>query len=182
MDKSKIGIGIVALFALLAPVAAATWETTMTKVGSIILDVIQYVFSPFGSATGSDFSTVVFVYLLPAILVYSILFDFVFLMGFFRRRTAQIISAIFALFGAKFGIYSNVVALIATFLGTDKAGSGVFIPMLTFLFIMMLIWWVLGHVIWGYRFTHEMQTHQSAMDYLHEIGQHLEQQTQNKKT
>lgn len=180
MDKSRLGIGLVALSALLAPVAAATWQATMTKVGSIILDVINFVFSPIGSATGSDFSKVVFVYLLPAILVYSILFDFVFLMGFFRRRTAQIIAAIFALFGAKFGIYNNIVNLIGTFLGTGVTGSGVFIPMLTFLFIMMLIWWVLGHIIWGYRFAHEMQTHEKAMDYLHEIGNHLEGQTQNK--
>ncbi len=173
MDKSKIGIGIVALSALLAPVAAATWQTTMNKVGSILLQIIKFVFAK----PESDFAQVVFVYLLPAILVYSILFDFIFLMGFFRRRTAQIISVIFALFGAKFGIYENVVALIATFLGTDKVGSGVFIPMLTFLFIMMLIWWVLGHIIWGYRFTHEMQTQENAMDYLHKIGAHLEGQT-----
>lgn len=180
MDKSKLGTALVALSALLlAPVAAATWQTTMTNVGSIILDVIKFVFA----TPQSDFSEAVFVYLLPAILVYSILFDFVFLMGFFRRRTAQIIAAIFALFGAKFGIYNNIVNLIGTFLGTDKTGSGVFIPMLTFLFIMMLIWWVLGHIIWGYRFAHEMQTHQNAMDYLHTIGAHLEgQTTEGKKT
>lgn len=177
MDKSKIGIGIVALFALLAPVAAETWQQSMNKIGTVLFRVIQFIFA----TPESDFAKVVFVYLLPAILIYSILFDFIFLMGFFRRRTAQIISVIFALFGAKFGIYDQIVTLIGTFLGTGKTGSGVFIPMLTFLFVMMLIWWVLGHIIWGWRFTKEMQTHENAMDYLHEIGQHLEQQTQNKK-
>lgn len=179
MDKSKLGIGIVAISALLAPVAAATWQTTMNKAGSFLLQIIKFVFA----TPESDFAKAIFTYMLPAILVYSILFDFIFLMGFFRRRTAQIISAIFALFGAKFGIYNNVVNLIGTFLGTDVTGSGVFIPMLTFLFIMMLIWWVLGHIIWGARFAHEISTQTDAISYLHKIGTHLEGlATDEKKT
>lgn len=176
MDKNKLGIGLASLSMLLAPVAAATWEESMNQVGTLLLKIIQFVFA---TSTETDLSKVIFVYFLPAILVYSILFDFVFLMGFFRRRTAQVIAAIFALFGAKFGLYNNVVTLIGTFLGTGS-GTGVFIPMLTFLFIMMLIWWVLGHVIWGYRFAHEMQTQTDAITYLDKIGSHLEGLAKNK--
>lgn len=172
MNKPVLGTIILATL-LLAPAAAATWQSTANQMGKLLLDMINFVFN----TPGSKFSEALFMYILPAILVYSILFDFIFLMGFFRRRTAQIISVIFALFGARFKIYNNVVELMATFLGTDKTGSGVFIPMLTFLFIMMLIWWVIGHIIWGYKFAHEIQTQQGAMDYLHKIGEHLEAQT-----
>lgn len=178
MDKKGIGLmALVVMASLLliaTPVAAATWQQTANKLGTLLQQIFNFIFN-----TSGGFSDVLFFYILPALLVYSILFDFIFLMGFFRRKTAMIISAIFALFGIRSGIHIQVVKLIETFLGTDRTG-GIFIPMLTFMFIMMLIWWVLGHIIWGYRFANNIKDQENAMDYLKEIGTHLDAQT--KKT
>ncbi len=184
------------LFAAPTAYAQEEEDSALEGLGTAVLGIVEFVFGPAYSAdelsegdqaaydelnieNSNDFAKALFLWILPAVLLYAILYDFVYLMGFFRKTTAMIISAIFAIFAAKLGVFIRVVVLVSSFMGGVKS-TGIFIPMLTITLIMMVIWWALGHVIWGYKFTAEIQTQTSAIDYLDKIGTHLEKKVQNK--
>ncbi len=117
---------------------------------------------------GLSFPLLIFGFILPFILTYAILYDMFFLVGFFRPSTSRIIALIIAIlfarmqgFGALYSILFNVFA-------------NFWISMLSLLFTMMVLYWVLGHLIWGYRFAKEIQTQTDAMSYLDKVGKHLD--------
>jgi len=153
---------------------AGTINGVLNDIGGFLLTIINVLLG----TTGSPMSTVIFAYVLPGVLMFFILYDFIYLMGFFRKQTAMIIAIIFSLFGARFGVYWQVVQMLQTFLGSSATGSGVWIPMLTLIFILMAFWWTIGHLLWGFRFTQAVATEQNkqwgALHLLKTIGTRLE--------
>lgn len=181
-----IGVLVAALVA--TPVAAQTIldaQDFLNQLGEWFLLIVEWVFGYPGVATGNvytgnAFSDALFLYILPFLLVFVILEDFLYLMGFFRKRTAQVIAVIFSLFAARFGVYYLIVQLIGTFLGAPESGPGVFIPLLTFMFILMFIWWVLGHILWGFGFAMAVNKSTTsvseALTAMKSIGDRLERE------
>ncbi len=145
----------------------------INKIGAFILDILALLFG----TTGAPIQEVIFIYILPFLLIYFTFYDFIWLMGFFRKRTAQVISLILALFGAHFGVYKQVVELIGVLIGTGTSGSGIWIPMLTFVFIIMALWWVIGQFLWGYKFATAIAKTEtsvsSTLGALSKIGEHM---------
>jgi hypothetical protein len=117
---------------------------------------------------GLSFALLLFGFVVPFILSFAILYDMFFLVGFFRPNTARIIAFVIALLfsrGNGFGaLYSILFTVFANF----------WLSMLSLLFMMMVLYWVLGHLIWGYKFAQEINTQKEAISYLHKVGQHLE--------
>ena len=154
---------------------SGTFVSVLNDIGGFLLTIINVLLG----TTGSPMSTVIFAYVLPGVLMFFILYDFIYLMGFFRKQTAMWIAIIFSLFGARFGVYWQVVQMLQTFLGSSATGSGVWIPMLTLIFILMAFWWTIGHLLWGFRFASavykESDKIESAMGVLSKIGNRLEQ-------
>ncbi len=154
---------------------SGTFVSILNDIGGFLLTIINVLLG----TTGSPMSTVIFAYILPGVLMFFILYDFIYLMGFFRKTTAMWIAIIFSLFGARFGVYWQVVQMLQTFLGSSATGSGVWIPMLTLIFILMAFWWTIGHFLWGFRFASavykESDKIESAIGVLDRIGSRLEQ-------
>ncbi len=181
-------MGVLAIALVATPVAAQTImdaQDFLNQLGEWFLVIIEWIFGYSGAVagnvyTGNAFSDSLFLYILPFLLVFVILEDFLYLMGFFRKRTAQVISIILSLFAARFGVYYQLVQLIGTFLGSPESGPGVFIPLLTFMFILMFIWWVLGHILWGFGFAmavnRSTKTVNEAIGAMSEIGKRLERE------
>ncbi len=153
---------------------AGTINGFLNDIGGFLLTIINVLLG----TTGSPMSTVIFAYILPGVLMFFILYDFIYLMGFFRKTTAMWIAIIFSLFGARFGVYWQVVQMLQTFLGSSATGSGVWIPMLTLIFILIAFWWTIGHFLWGFRFAQAVATEQhkqgAALHLLKTIGTRLE--------
>ncbi len=152
---------------------AGTIVSVINDIGGFVLSIINILLG----TTGSPMSTVIFAYILPGVLMFFILYDFIYLMGFFRKTTAMWIAIIFSLFGARFGVYWQVVQMLQTFLGSSATGSGVWIPMLTLIFILMAFWWTIGHFLWGFRFAQDINKAgmeiDSGLTYLDNIGSFL---------
>ena len=164
--KRKILFGLVPALVLLVPVLAqgSGATGTMSEWAGKILPILKFVFG----GENETFDTMLFRYILPAVLMYAIFFDFVYLMGMFRRRTAQLIAGVFALFAGRYGAYAKIATFLANFTGND------FVASISLIFTMALIWWTLGHIMLGYKLTEELSKTESAMDYLDRIGDHLE--------
>ena len=124
---------------------------------------------------GLSFALLLFGFVVPFVMSYAILYDMFFLVGFFRPKTAKIIAFVIAIIfsrGNGFGaLYSILFTVFANF----------WISMLSLLFMMMILYWVLGHLIWGYKFAQEINTQTDAMEYLHKVGSHLERLEAQKK-
>ena len=133
---------------------------------SYALSVLQFIFGTTGAAP--EF---IFQYLLPGLLVFFIMYDMIYLLGFFRRTTARVIAAIFALFAGRFGTYTKIVELIRDLMGVD----GLFVPSITLVFTLIMIWWVVGHVLLGFKVTKSMYQAETGLDMLMRIGDRLEQ-------
>jgi hypothetical protein len=172
-DKTKFWL-------FLPAVTAGGIIDVINNIGDIILQVLALLFG----TTGAPIQEVIFIYLLPFLLIYFTLYDFIYLMGFFRKRTAQILAVIFALFGARLGVYKQVVDMMGVLLGTGTTGTGLWIPMLTFVFVIMAFWWVVGQFLWGYKFAvaidKEVKTVNAAIGALDQIGTHMEKLSQKK--
>ncbi|MFH0961656.1 MAG: hypothetical protein V1820_03165 [archaeon] len=164
---------------LFLPAFSVAWLVDlMNQIGSVLLTVINVLLG----ATGSPLHEVIFIYVLPFLLIYFTFFDFIYLMGFFRKTTAKIIAAIMALFGARFGVYRQVVDMIGILIGTDKTGTGIWIPMLTFVFVIMAFWWVVGQFLWGWKMTQAINNEvikvENGIDMLSKIGSFLDGKAQ----
>jgi hypothetical protein len=169
------------LWMLLPAVTAAGLIDILNQIGSFVLDVLNNLLG----TTGAPMQEVLFIYILPFLLVFFTFYDFVYLMGFFRKTTSMIIAAIMALFGARFGVYRQVVEMIGTIMGTGTSGSGLWIPMLTFVFVIMAFWWVIGQFLWGYKFAvsinKEFVNIDTGINMLDRIGTRVEKLSENKK-
>lgn len=155
-----------------------TLQRTSRVATSVIIlvfgvDLAQIV-NPNTSATlidefgGLSFALLIFGFVVPFVMSYAILYDMFFLVGFFRPKTAKLIAFVIALMFSRangFGaLYSILFTVFANF----------WLSMLSLLFMMMVLYWVLGHLIWGYKFAQEINTEKDAMEYLHKIGKHLD--------
>jgi len=161
-----------AVYGVLAPalaagsaISAGTINKAMEKVAGIALDVMKFIFGG-----GQDTSVFIFSYLLPAILIFFIVYDMVYLLGFFRKTTARVIALIFALFAGRLGTYAKIVEMIASLMGQ----KGLFVPSVTLVFTLIIIWWVVGHILLGFKVTKSMYQARTGLDMLMEIGDTLE--------
>jgi len=157
-----------ALYGVLAPALAidsGEINDAIEKVSTIALNVLKFIFG--GGANTQEF---IFSYLLPALLVFFIVYDMVYLLGFFRKTTARVIAMIFALFAGRFGTYAKVVEMIGKLMGVN----GIFVPSITLVFTLIIIWWVVGHILLGFKITKSMYQSRNGLEMLMEIGDALE--------
>jgi hypothetical protein len=177
-----------AIVTMEAPIAREGLAGTLQRTGEVATSVIVLVFgvdlaqivNPNTATTlidefgGLSFALLLFGFVVPFVLSYAILYDMFFLVGFFRPNTAKLIAFIIALMfsrGNGFGaLYSILFTVFMNF----------WISMLSLLFMMMVLYWVLGHLIWGYKFAQEINTQTEAIDYLHKVGKHLERVSEKK--
>ncbi len=171
-----------ALVTMEAPLVQSGLAGNLQRTGQIATSIMILVFgtdlaqivNPNTSTTlidefgGMSFTLLLFGFVVPFVLSYAILYDMFFLVGFFRPNTARLIAFIIALMFSRmngFGaLYSILFTVFANF----------WISMVSLVFMMMVMWWVLGHLIWGYKFAQEINRQKNAIDYLHKIGDHLE--------
>jgi hypothetical protein len=116
-----------------------------------------------------------FGFVVPFVLAFSILYDMFLLVGFFRPNTARLIAFIIALLFSRANGFGALYSILFTVF------SNFWISMVSLVFMMMVMWWVLGHLLWGYKFTQEINSHKDAMNYLHEIGRQLQEAHEGKK-
>ena len=165
MTKKLGRIFILSALLSATPAFALDINAAIETAASYALTVLQFIFGGSGDAT--EF---IFQYLLPAILIFFIMYDMIFLLGFFRRTTARVIAAIFALFAGRFGTYAKIVEFIRGLMGVE----GLFIPSITLVFTLIIIWWVVGHILLGFKVTKAMYRADTGLDMLSRIGDRLE--------
>ncbi|MDP7078634.1 MAG: hypothetical protein QF415_02000 [Candidatus Undinarchaeales archaeon] len=115
-----------------------------------------------------DFPLMLFFFLIPAILMFAILYDMLLFMGFMRKWTAQVIAFCLAIFAARTGAYFNL-AVELTSLFNDTL-----VAMISLLFTMMIFWWTLGHILYGFNLNRQILHSKNAIQYLSEVGRTIE--------
>lgn len=114
------------------------------------------------------FPLMLFFFMIPAILMFAILYDMLLFMGFVRKWTAQVIAGCMSLFAARTGAYFNLaVELTALFNDT-------LVAMISLLFTMMIFWWTLGHILYGFNLNRQILHSKNAIAYLTEVGRTIE--------
>lgn len=119
---------------------------------------------------GMSLALLLFGFLVPFILAFSILYDMFLLVGFFRPNTARLIAFIISLLFSRANGFGAIYSILFTVF------SNFWISMVSLVFMMMIMWWVLGHMLWGYKFTQEIHGQAKAMEYLHSIKEQMDKQ------
>lgn len=124
----------------------------------------------------SSLEILLFVYILPILFLFMILADMFHLMGMFRPVTSKVLAIIVALFAARAQVYLQITAMIGSVFNNFFVGS------LSMLFGMMIVWWLINHFLLGYKHAETIaKTDISAIDYLTDVGKHLNKLGKDKK-
>ena len=176
-------IGFLVIAMISQSVAAAD---TMRSLNNAIIKILVYILGPetyvnaqqicfavqsrtsIAYGTCSDIPLILFFFLLPGIILYAIFMDMLLFMGFVRKWTAQTIALAMAIFAARTGAYFKLAIML------NELFNNILISMLSLLFTMMIFWWVLGHILYGFRLNREILRTKSAISYLDAVGKTLE--------
>jgi len=100
---------------------------------------------------GQPWYEIVFLYALPALLVFFTLEDLFYLMGFFRKITATVMAAVFALMFSHFGFYKDYNDFVNALFFTPFLGEmGGLMSMFTTVFTFGIVYWFMSNFFIGF--------------------------------
>ncbi len=109
------------------------------------------IFNMIFGGKGQPWYEIIFLYAIPALLVFFTLEDLFYLMGFFRKITATVMAAVFALMFAHFGFYDDYNTFVnSLFLEPIFGETGLFIAMFITVFTFVIVYWFMSNFFIGF--------------------------------
>ena len=101
----------------------------------------------------SSLVTLVIYYVGPILVLYNLIFDIVYLFGFFSKRTAQVVSIVFAFMIGRFGGFRTLVGFLMNatkFPVLSETGGGEYVMAMMVILVIGIATWIFGHFAIGY--------------------------------
>lgn len=100
---------------------------------------------------GQPWYEIIFLYAIPALLVFFTLSDLFYLFGMFRKITCHIVAAVFALMFSHFGFYKDYNDFLDALFFTPFLGEmGGLMSMFTTVFTLGIVYWLMSNFFIGF--------------------------------